>query len=243
MSDDKAMTPEERDLLAAEHALGLLTGAEAAEAAALLRDDPAFRDAAARWAGRLAPLAGEAEEKAPPPRVRAALEARLGPAPAPAANDNEARLRRRINLWRGWAGAATALAASLALVLATRSGSPPQAVPGAPMVANMAAAGSDAKIVATWDPSSRSLVVAAAAAPPAPAHHGHELWMIPAAGGKPHPMGMMPANKPMHARLPPEVAQALAEGVTLAVSIEPEGGSPTGLPTGPVIAAGKLIRT
>jgi anti-sigma-K factor RskA len=29
---------------------------------------------------------------------------------------------------------------------------------------------------------------------------------------------------------------------TLAVSLEPPGGSPSGLPTGPVIASGKLTR-
>ena len=243
MTDKAPMTPEERDLLAAEHALGLLSGDEAAEAAALLRDDAGFREAAARWAGRLAPLADDAVDKAPPARVREALEARLGPPLPVAANDNSEALRRRLTLWRAWAGAATALAASLALVLVTRPNAPAEVLPGQPMVATMAAAGSEAKIVATWDPTSRSLIVAAAAAPAAPAHHGHELWMIPAAGGKPHPMGMMPVGKPMHARLPADVAQALAEGVTLAVSIEPEGGSPTGLPTGPVIASGRLIRT
>jgi anti-sigma-K factor RskA len=32
----------------------------------------------------------------------------------------------------------------------------------------------------------------------------------------------------------------LKDGVTLAVSIEPFGGSPTGKPTGPVVAAGKI---
>jgi anti-sigma-K factor RskA len=30
---------------------------------------------------------------------------------------------------------------------------------------------------------------------------------------------------------------------TFAVSLEPEGGSPTGAPTGPVVFAGKLIAT
>ena len=30
---------------------------------------------------------------------------------------------------------------------------------------------------------------------------------------------------------------------TFAVSLEPEGGSPTGAPTGPVVFAGKLIPT
>jgi anti-sigma-K factor RskA len=39
------------------------------------------------------------------------------------------------------------------------------------------------------------------------------------------------------------MAAQLAEGATLALSVEPTGGSPTGLPTGAVIAAGKLQRT
>ena len=36
------------------------------------------------------------------------------------------------------------------------------------------------------------------------------------------------------------VADELRRGATLAVSVEPAGGSPTGLPTGPVIASGAL---
>jgi anti-sigma-K factor RskA len=34
----------------------------------------------------------------------------------------------------------------------------------------------------------------------------------------------------------------MIEQATLAVSLEPEGGSPTGAPTGPVLWAGKLIQ-
>ena len=33
-----------------------------------------------------------------------------------------------------------------------------------------------------------------------------------------------------------------AEGATLAVSVEPKGGSPTGAPTGPVVYSGRLVR-
>jgi anti-sigma-K factor RskA len=39
------------------------------------------------------------------------------------------------------------------------------------------------------------------------------------------------------------MAPQIREGATLAVSLEPTGGSPTGQPTGPVIASGKLERT
>jgi len=40
--------------------------------------------------------------------------------------------------------------------------------------------------------------------------------------------------------LPMEKRRGLKAGIMLAVSIEPLGGSPTGLPTGPVVASGKL---
>jgi anti-sigma-K factor RskA len=44
----------------------------------------------------------------------------------------------------------------------------------------------------------------------------------------------------MHMQVPDDIAEQLRRGATLAVSVEPAGGSPTGLPTGPVIASGAL---
>jgi len=40
--------------------------------------------------------------------------------------------------------------------------------------------------------------------------------------------------------LPTDLAALAKKDVVLAVSLEPPGGSTTGLPTGPVIATGKL---
>jgi anti-sigma-K factor RskA len=40
--------------------------------------------------------------------------------------------------------------------------------------------------------------------------------------------------------LPADLAALVKGNATLAVSLEPPGGSTTGLPTGPVIATGKL---
>jgi anti-sigma-K factor RskA len=37
------------------------------------------------------------------------------------------------------------------------------------------------------------------------------------------------------------IALDIRQGMTLAVSVEPKGGSPTGLPTGPVIYSGQMI--
>ncbi len=55
MTDDRNPLGE-REHLAAEHSLGLLTGDDLDRARALLRSDPAFRASVERWAGRLAPL-------------------------------------------------------------------------------------------------------------------------------------------------------------------------------------------
>ena len=68
----------------------------------------------------------------------------------------------------------------------------------------------------------------------APAGRNLQLWYVGAAG--PKPLGLVGAA-PIRVMLPPGTSP---EG-TLAVSVEPPGGSPTGQPTGPVIYSGKLI--
>ncbi len=245
MTDDDAFTAEqERDLLAAEHALGVLDGSEAAQARQLEAEDAGFAQAVARWRGRLAPMAGEIEPVAPPAGLLAKVERRIGDAGDHA---NVVQLKRKVAAWRGLAGAAGVMAAALALVVMVRPGeliapAPVERVAGqGALVATMAGDTGPARLVATFDPMSRNLVVAAAAGISAGSKETHELWMIPK-GGKPHSMGVMPPDKPMHAVLPVEVAAAFTEGVMLAVSVEPAGGSPSGLPTGPVIASGALVR-
>jgi anti-sigma-K factor RskA len=241
MTDDRRPDDEERAALAAEYTLGLLTGEALARARALEASDGGFRREVALWLGRLAPLLDEIPEAVPPAGIWAATERRLG-ATAAKLPDNVALLRRRINVWRGYAAAATALAASFALVLILRPAPPPVALPqAAAMVATMGAEGSAAKLVATWDPDSRRLIVAAAAGMGSLPGKGYELWLIPG-DGRPRPIGMIAASAPMRVAPPARLVAALREGAVLAVSIEPPGGSPTGLPTGPVIATGKLIR-
>jgi len=246
---------EARDWLAAEYALGLLEGDLLAEARRRLSDDPDFRREVGEWTGRLAPLLDEVAPAAPPEDLWRRIAPRLagagGPAAAhaPAANDNLAPLQRKLALWRGYAAAATALAASLAFFLAVRPGEPPvpsaptpvapvPAAGSAPLVAMMESKDSPVRLVATYEPASRSLVVMPAAGLARAAGHSHQLWLIPA-GGAPHPLGIVTPDTPLRLAL----SGALAPDATLAVSVEPTGGSPTGLPTGPVIASGKLVRT
>jgi len=65
-----------------------------------------------------------------------------------------------------------------------------------------------------------------------------ELWALPK-GGKPKSLGVLSGARAV-LQLGASADRSLADVPMLAVSLEPTGGSPTGLPTGPVIAAGKL---
>ncbi|MGI8705039.1 MAG: anti-sigma factor [Sphingomicrobium sp.] len=238
------MNSEEGNVLAAEYAIGLLVGQELQRARALASSDPGFAAEVAGWSGHLAQLLDSVEPVQPPARVLAAVKQAISEPPQRA--DNVYTLRRRLNVWRGFTLGASAIAASLAVMLVTRPEpieqvSPPSE-PARPMVAMMSAEDSAARLVATWDPSARSLVVAAAAGVEAVADQSHELWVIPG-DGTPRSMGLLPGAEPAHLRVAEPMAEYLSEGATLAVSVEPVGGSPTGQPTGPVIAAGALQRT
>jgi anti-sigma-K factor RskA len=226
-------TDDRRDL-AAEFALGLLTGAELKRARALISVDPEFRAEVGRWAARLSPLLEDVQAVKPPGRLWPMIEAATGGAP-----DNVFALKRRVNVWRGISAGMTALAASLAVVLLRPAPQAPVEVAAAPMVAMVSDEGKTMTVVANWNPDDRQLVLALAGKMPEDPGKAHELWVIPE-GGSPRSLGTM-ADKPMsRMELAETLADLLSQGATIAISVEPPGGSPTGAPTGPVIASGTL---
>jgi anti-sigma-K factor RskA len=227
MTDARAF--DDRDMLAAECALGVLDGDELGEARRLIAADAGFRDAVARWSGGLAPMLDEVAPEAPSATLRRRIESAIDGAPGQAGN--VVQLRRRVSLWRGVSALTTALAACLAIVLAVQ---PPRTV-------LVAMVGSDTpmKVVASWSPDGRQLVLAVAGTMPQDPRHSHQLWVIPA-GGQPRSLGTMPATKQTHMQLADALAALMQQGATIAISVEPPGGSPTGAPTGPVVATGKL---
>jgi anti-sigma-K factor RskA len=251
MTDERTPPDGPRDL-AAEYALGVLTGAELLKARELERTDAGFRDEVARWTGRLAPLLDEVDGVAPPDAAWAAIQKRVGPS---ASNDNMVALSRKVARWRGIAGGMTAVAACLSFALiwtlprtqtqpAPIEHSAPTPAPApapAPMVAILGDQGQAAKVVASWDPAAHQLVLAVAGDMKTDENHSHELWVIPK-GGKPSSLGTMSASRQMHMRLAQTLAKLLENGATIAISVEPRGGSPTGAPTGPVIASGALTQ-
>lgn len=228
---------DEDDLLAAELALGLLEGAERKSAKAREDEDASFAALAEEWRERFAPML-TVSPQAPGEHVWAGIRSRLS------ANDDqplsaaEAALRR----WRAFAISASAVAASLALVLVTRGPSeapseqrPPQAA--APTMVAMLQ-GDDKPAIVTISATSEGRLLVT----PVRLSTGDrvpELWIIPE-DGKPRSLGVIPASAPSTMQIHPARMPHVHRGATFAISEEPPGGSPTGAPTGPVIATGKI---
>ena len=228
---------DDDDLLAGELALGLLDEPERSSAETRADADPDFAALVEAWRVRFAPLLTRSPE-APPEHVWENIRSQL------AANDDaplsaaEAALRR----WRMFAAAASAVAASLALILVTRAPAPPPTPTPAPaaaapmLVATLQGDGSPAIVTISVSGGGKLLVT-----PVRLPTEGRvpELWVIPE-DGKPRSLGVIQATSPSAVPSAPAHRPHVQRGATFAISREPEGGSPTGAPTGPVIASGKI---
>lgn len=227
------------DVAAAELALGLLEGEDRATALRRQLAEPAFARDVERWREHFATLFAGSPELAPPAELAERIEAHLDRPIQPRAATS------RPGFWRPLALTSMLAAASLSGVLLVRTETPSGVVPSAnptasaQMVAALALAdGKTAPLAAYYDPTAR--MVRMPAPMPIPAGRSAQLWAI-APGQAPQPLGLF------HVVGNTVVAEArtktaIPAGTMLAISFEPIGGSPTGQPTGPVVASGALSK-
>jgi anti-sigma-K factor RskA len=70
-----------------------------------------------------------------------------------------------------------------------------------------------------------------------------ELWMLPGKDQKAISLGLITTHDAQTVVVAEPLAAKLDQAQGLAMSVEPAGGSPTGLPTGPVLYAGQCVKT
>lgn len=227
--------PNRADALAAQYVAGTLRGGARRRFEALLPSHPALRNAVQVWQARLMPLTAALEPVPPPPQVWQRIERRLWPA---AESPVAAPWWRRLGVWRGLSAFASVAAVSLAVLLASP---PPAQAPVVIVLQGTGAGGLAANtFVASVSGDGRALVTRPLQPVSLQADRVLELWSVPPEGN-PRSLGLISANGSTvlpRGKLP----ETLLKGGTaaLAVSVEPPGGSPTGVPTGPVVYAGKL---
>jgi anti-sigma-K factor RskA len=107
------------------------------------------------------------------------------------------------------------------------------------MVSTIAGDNGVAGWTATMDIDRSELLVVPASPTAVASDRNTELWLIPA-GSAPISVGVFPPGDPKRFHLDKALLDRLGPTAALAVSLEPVGGSPTGQPTGPVIAKGAI---
>lgn len=233
------------DMAAAELALGLLEGEDRAQALRRVLAEHGFAQEVERWRGHLAQLFDLWPAVPAPPGVLARVERSIdGPVAVPMPATAAPAPRRWF--WPATAGLTSVAAAVLLAVIVLRpiplpgpAPRPAATAPAAMLVASINPVEAGAPVTAIYDPGSATVRLTAAAF--ADTKRSAELWVI-AGDGVPHSLGLLSVSGNSSLAVNPGNRARLAPGATLAVSLEPIGGSPTGLPTGPVVAKGALSK-
>ena len=229
-----------RDKLAAEYVLGTMSARARRRFEIHLRGNPQLRRAVSQWEMRLAPLTGALPAIEPPARVWQAIKARLrfGRTVRPGFWES-------LSFWRVSSFASGLLALALIVMVALPKPETPVEAGRMVVVLNDLATSKPA-MTASWEPGQRGgrtlriRVIGHAEMGP---NTAWELWMLPGGDQKPVSLGLITTHETQVVKIPETLAVRLDSAHGLAMSVEPAGGSPTGLPTGPVLYAGESIKT
>lgn len=217
--------------LAAEYALGTLRGRARERFEAIARADPEVEAIRRQWEAAFAPFAERVPAVEPPARVWARIEERIA-----------GRVARGVwsslAFWRSFGllagGVATVLVAAFLYV----SGGAPRGEPA--MLAVLTSPTNEARMIISMH--SPDVVRVRNFRPWKTVEDegkALELWAIPKEGA-PRSLGMVPnvtGDMTMKVRLDDARLKGAA---TLALSVEPKGGSPTKQPTGRVLCSGPV---
>jgi anti-sigma-K factor RskA len=218
--------------------------------------------------GEQAPLVlPEAPPPAPPapsiaPEADDNQVAVAAPPPPVTESANVVQLNSRIRRWRNVASVASAIAAALVVMVGLQVYRPdalpdsirpkprtqvvevktPPPPASAQYVAVLQSGGGAPAFILTVDAATKNFTVRKVGAQPE-AGKSYELWIVSDRLQRPRSLGVIGGGdftaRPVLSGYDSEIVNQ----ATFAVSIEPEGGSTTGAPTGPVVYTGKLIET
>lgn len=236
VADEHGPDRRDDDLVAAEYVLGVLAAEERAAAARRIETEPDFAHLVEHWEARLAPMADAFEAVAPPANAKSVIDARLFGA-APAAQE-KAGLWSSLAFWRGIAVAALLAFGTYVALTYTSLPFGSQPLEEQRFVASLAHDDTDVRYLAVYDSSKRDVALSHVSGA-RPDGRDFELWAIE--GDKPPvSLGVIPVGSSVHVALSEALGAAIDAGAVFAITTEPLGGSPSGEPTGPVVALGDL---
>lgn len=217
--------------LAAQYVLGTLRGPARRRFERLCHQDAVALTAVRHWEDHFVDLAGAITPVRPPAAVWRGVQQRL--------RHDTASRREGMPGW--WSRTQWAIAAGVAMVAVVAISWLLLSQPPAQLVAMIA----DQQHTQLWRIEATSarqeLRIETFAALQPDANHAYELWALPKSGAAPVSLGLMPQGGKRALQLNEAQRLALASAGKVAISLEPQGGSTTGAPTGPVLYVASIV--
>lgn len=228
--------PKLIDALAAEYVLGTLSGRARRRFERWRSKEWHVERRVQAWEERLSGLALRLSPMRPSPHVWSQIERRIGGTATPRTATPPPQ---RASWWQALAASVALLAVLVGGFFMYRSMLGPELQPLATLTAQNAAEHA-------WDLSAdeglRHLRARAGAGATAQPGKSYELWALPDNGSAPVSLGVIPAVGEIDRELTDAQRAALRGSSKVAVSLEPEGGSTTGAPTGPVLFVAERVK-
>ncbi len=230
--------PQLISALAAEYVLGTLRGKARERFEVLKFGNERIAQEIKYWESHLNEMALHLQPVEPRDYVLQNIRKRLGiigQEPAESAEsgnaDNVVQIRQDKtssegkNVLKWWSGVATAAALILAVIVSTNIElDVPQQVQSLAVISD-----DDAKTLWSIDVLTNDIRVKVTSLVPKLPNNDYQLWIVPASGGAPISIGVMQQSGEFYLSKPAEFDRI--EIAALAVSREPKGGSPNGVPT------------
>jgi len=238
---------DEIDGLAGEYVLGSLDPIERKEVDVRRKVDVALDDAIIAWEKRLGPLSDLLPGITPPPHLLFEVTKQLGH------QRDQQRIGTQVLVrpwrWPALAAGACALAACLAIItvwLSPKSSASPVRLVAELQKSANPADGTNPTVplgfVVYFDLRASTMVVSPFAVPPG-SRRDYQLWLVPPGSVPPISLGVIPLAEPSMSPWLATYAPNDLVYARLVVSLEPPGGSPIGVPTGPTMFIGALVQT
>lgn len=241
--------PQRLGDLAADHVLGLLSAAEAREVEAAAAADPALEAEIAALRDQLLPLDLSARPQPLPPgfaeRLRGVIAATPQEAPAPSPAPASAPMPTQTptpapaNLSQAPRRRLAGLAAALVLGVVLGFGGALQRPAPAPQVVAVLLDDQGRPRAVIDDYGDRRAQIRFVSEVEIPEGFAIEAWTLPSAQMGPRSLGVL--DQARAAPLTGPDLPAPGDAQLYEITLEPAGGSPTGRPTGPIIAKGLAV--
>lgn len=238
----KLDTAEERSVAAGEFVLGTLGEADRQAFEAAMPADAGLRAEVAMWQDRLLSLTRHAAPVEPSPSLWPRIDARLAWTARPARAAPVAPWWQRLRLWQGVSGLAVTACLALGSALVLRGGADQAGQQYVAVLQGPQGGGNGWVVEVRVDGAGqgRLRLVPVAPSGPVPAGRALQFWTKAPGAAGPSSLGLVQAGSTVElpaTRLPDLRPEQLFE-----ITLEPEGGSPIGRPTGPVLFIGRAVK-